>query len=62
MHLTEEALLCLSATLEFPLPAAHNSQHKWDEQVSSPQLTQLGGLKEKGPLRNQSLYSLQSAQ
>lgn len=62
MHLTEEALLCLSAALELPPPAAHSNQLQRGEQVSHPQLTQLGGLKEKGPLWNQSLYSLRSAQ
>lgn len=35
MHLTEEALLCLSAALELPPPAAHSNQLQRGEQVKS---------------------------
>lgn len=50
MYVTEGAVLCLFATLEFPPLASHNNQPQWGEQVSNPQFTQLGGLKEKRSL------------
>lgn len=56
------ALLCLLATPEFPPPAAHNNQLKRGDKLATLHLHNWVDWRKKGPLQNQSLYSLQSAQ
>lgn len=45
-----------------PSPAAHNNQLKWGDQLATLHLHNWVDWRKKGPLQNQSLYSLQSAQ